>query len=87
VIATAGRGRSESGPPALPAPLGMITNIALPAGVQDAPLVDSNGRRTSLSRWRGKTVVLADLLTLCREICPMTSANFAQMTAASDLPV
>jgi cytochrome oxidase Cu insertion factor (SCO1/SenC/PrrC family) len=47
-------------------------------------LVDANGHRTGLAAWPGKTVVLADFLTFCQEICPMTSANFAQMAAAAD---
>lgn len=84
VIAVAGCGRSESVPPPPPASLGTITDIPVPAAVEDAPLVDAKDHRTSLAAWQGKTVVLADFLTLCQEICPMTSANFAQMAAAVD---
>jgi protein SCO1/2 len=32
-----------------------------------------------LGDFRGRVIVLTDFLTLCREVCPLTSANFAQL--------
>lgn len=37
------------------------------------------GRRTSLADMRGKVVVLAPSMTLCHEICPMTTGAFMAM--------
>ncbi len=54
----------------------------IPAAVANAPLTDETGRATSLAAFRGKTVVLADFLTLCQDICPMISANIGQMDRA-----
>jgi protein SCO1 len=84
LIISTGCGRSRSGPPAPPAALGTITDTALPPAVADIPLLDARGRPTSLSAWQGKVVVLADFLTLCQEICPLTSANFAELAATVD---
>lgn len=80
----AGCSSSGSSPPPPPTSLGTIADIPLPATVRDAPLLDANGKLTSLSAFRGKIVVLADFLTLCQEICPLTSANFARMAATVD---
>ena len=54
---------------------GTIFDKAVPASVENLPLVDQHGRVVSLASLRGHTVVLADFLTLCQEICPLTSAN------------
>jgi cytochrome oxidase Cu insertion factor (SCO1/SenC/PrrC family) len=48
----------------------------LPAAVLRLPLTDEHGRRVTLGDYHGKTVVLTDFLTLCHEVCPLTSANF-----------
>lgn len=73
----------ETAPPPPPASAGTAVQIPMPAEVSDAPLVDSDGKRTSLGAWRGKVVVLTDFLTLCQEICPLTSVNFAAMAEAT----
>jgi protein SCO1/2 len=71
---------ASPGPP--PASIGTVLDAQVPAAVADAPLTDDSGRTTSLAAFRGKTVVLADFLTLCQDICPMISANIAQMDKA-----
>ena len=48
----------------------------LPAAVLRLPLTDQDGRRVTLGDYHGKTIVLTDFLTLCHEVCPLTSANF-----------
>ena len=48
----------------------------------DLPLTDDAGQTTSLGAYKGKYVVLTDFLTLCQDVCPITSANFAQMVVA-----
>lgn len=36
-------------------------------------LIDENGRSTSFAAYRGKWVVFAPAMTLCKEVCPMTT--------------
>jgi protein SCO1 len=42
-------------------------------------LIDSRGRSTSLSDYRGKVVVLAPFMTLCSEVCPITTGAFIEL--------
>ena len=46
------------------------------------PLVDKQGRTVSLASFHGRVVVLAPTLTLCSEVCPITSGAFIRMEAA-----
>jgi protein SCO1/2 len=48
------------------------------------PLQDERGRTTSLAAFRGKVVVLAPFLTLCHEVCPLTTGAFEAMQRAVD---
>lgn len=52
------------------------------ASIASLPLTDDTGRTTDLGALRGRVVVLTDFLTLCQEVCPLTSANFAAMDRA-----
>lgn len=70
---------TPSGPPVGP---GSAFDKVLPASVEQLPLLDDRGHATSLAALHGKTVVLADFLTLCQEVCPMVSANMAAIGAA-----
>ena len=73
---------SAPGPP--PNSVGTTENRTIPASVLDAPLVDQNGRATSLEAFRGKIVVLASFLTSCQETCPITTGAFLLMQRAVD---
>jgi len=75
-----GCGTGKPGPP--PASTGSAVDWQVPAAIASAPLTDDTGRTTSLAAYRGKIVVLTDFLTLCQDVCPLTSANFAQMNKA-----
>lgn len=44
-------------------------------------LVDERGRATSLGALRGRYVVLAPSLTLCHEVCPLTTGALMQLRA------
>ena len=44
-------------------------------------LIDEHGAPTSLSAFHGKWVVLAPSMTLCEEVCPITTAAFTALTA------
>jgi cytochrome oxidase Cu insertion factor (SCO1/SenC/PrrC family) len=61
---------------------GTYLNQKLPAPVLALPLVDSNGEKISLGSLAGKTVILANFLTSCQEICPMVSANMRDLADA-----
>lgn len=78
---------STAGPPssAQPTPTdGTTLDIALPASVTSLELTDQDGHRVSLASLRGKTVVLTDFLSLCQEVCPLTSANFGAIQRSVD---
>lgn len=64
----------------VPAPLAVGTALQRPRAVPSAELIDEHGRPVSLSHWRGKWVVLAPSLTLCHEVCPMTTGALIQLT-------
>jgi protein SCO1 len=44
-------------------------------------LVDEHGERVTLQSFHGRWVVLAPSMTLCHEVCPMTTGAFMQLTA------
>jgi protein SCO1/2 len=58
---------------AVPAPFAIGTNLTRPKRVPGFHLVATDGKPTSLSDMHGKWVVLAPSMTLCREVCPMTT--------------
>lgn len=67
-------------PPGPPAPsIGSTLDRPVAPLIDDLPLIDDAGHSTSLGAFAGKVIVLTDFLTLCQDVCPMTSANFAQL--------
>jgi protein SCO1/2 len=52
---------------------------AVDRSVPPLRLQTESGRTTSLSAYRGRVVVLAPFLTLCHEVCPLTTAAFQTM--------
>jgi len=52
-----------------------------PRSVPPLGLIDEHGRATSLAAFRGKWVVFAPSMTLCHEVCPLTTGAFMQLTA------
>lgn len=73
-------GCASSSPPGPPA-ASIGTTLDRPVGslILNLPLTDDAGHHTTLGAFAGKVVVLTDFLTLCQDVCPMTSANFAQL--------
>lgn len=59
-----------------------VTGVTLDAAVPEVPLVDANGHPTSLAAFHGHYVVLAPFLTLCGEVCPITTGAFIEMRQA-----
>jgi protein SCO1/2 len=98
VVALAGCGAGSSGPPvvvngdqasaaagSIPAPspqLGDIVNLTVPARIRNLPLTTASGRTTTLAAYAGKPVMIADFLALCTDICPLISANTAEIVRA-----
>jgi len=67
---------------------GSFLNSPIPSAVQKISLFDSSGKTFTLASLKGKTVVIANFLTSCQEICPMTSVSMRQIgdaVAASSL--
>jgi cytochrome c biogenesis protein CcmG/thiol:disulfide interchange protein DsbE len=65
----------------VPAPLAVGTALQRPRPVPAMQLVDAQGKPFSSAQWRGKWVVLAPSLTLCHEVCPMTTAVLNEIRA------
>jgi len=63
---------------------GTVLDVAVPTGTASLPLVAEDGRTVTLASFVGKTVVLVDFLTLCQEVCPLTSANVREVSDALD---
>lgn len=57
----------------VPAPLAAGTELSRPRQVPAMTLLTSSGKPFSTSSWRGKWVILAPSMTLCHEVCPMTT--------------
>jgi protein SCO1 len=74
---SASHGASDS-----PPTVGTAAQRTVPAAVDQLPFEDAQGHRVTLSSLRGKTVVLTDFLSLCQEVCPLTSANLGRVQQA-----
>lgn len=69
----------------VPAPspaLGTVVDFQVPPAIANLPLTKADGSKTSLAAYRGRPVMIADSLTLCTDICPLTSANVAALGRA-----
>jgi protein SCO1/2 len=77
-------GRVSHGSTLQPPPdtVGTKLDTAVPASIANLPLTDEYGHTTDLATFRGKTVVLTDFMTLCQEVCPITTAELNQADGA-----
>jgi protein SCO1/2 len=66
--------------PPRPAQAGDLVDRPVPP----LPLLDAAGRPTSLGSFDGRVVVLTPFLTLCHEVCPLTTGAFETMQRAVD---
>jgi cytochrome oxidase Cu insertion factor (SCO1/SenC/PrrC family) len=62
--------------------IGTPVDFTVPARIADIPLTKPDGSTTTLAAYRGKPVMLTDYMTLCEDICPMTTANMISMARA-----
>lgn len=58
---------------------GTVLDVPIPSGLLSIPLTNAAGKTFTLASLKGKTVVLSDFLTLCNEICPMTTINMREI--------
>ncbi|MEI6217107.1 MAG: SCO family protein [Actinomycetes bacterium] len=61
---------------------GTFLNEKIPQSVLDLKLTDETGINFSLNSLAGQTVVIANFLTSCQEICPMTTVNMRDIADA-----
>jgi cytochrome oxidase Cu insertion factor (SCO1/SenC/PrrC family) len=83
LVAGAAMAACSSGSSAPPAPspsAGIMQNRAVPS----VPLVNEQNQPTTLADFRGKTVLLTSTLTLCQEMCPLTTENLILIQRAID---
>ncbi len=59
-----------------------VTGVQLDQPAPNVQLVDAAGRPTSFAAFHGRYVVLAPFLTLCHEVCPITTGAFLEMQQA-----
>ncbi len=64
---------------AAPPPLvGTQLDNPVPVALLDLPLTDQVGRPVTLSSFKGKVLVLSDMMTLCQETCAIGTASMLQ---------
>jgi cytochrome oxidase Cu insertion factor (SCO1/SenC/PrrC family) len=63
----------------VPAPLAIGTQLQKPRPVPSVPLINAQGKPTSLAAWHGKWVILAPSMTLCHEVCPLTTGALMEL--------
>ena len=66
----------------VPAPLAIGTELPRPKHVPSFSLVDSQGKPYQLNDTHGKWIVLAPSMTLCAEVCPMTTGVLEELKSA-----
>ena len=65
-----------------PANSGTVESRAVPAAIAQLPLTNQEGQTFTLGSFAGKTVMVVPFLTLCSDICPMTTGNLLQVERA-----
>ncbi len=68
---SAGTGSASGGS----AGLGTTIHHPVPAVLRHLPFTNQRGQRVDLASWPGRTVLLVPFLTLCQDICPLTTGN------------
>lgn len=82
LVGLAACGSNSVAPP--PPSLGTVVSFKVPPAIANIPLTKPDGTTTTLAAYRGKTVMIADFLSLCTDICPLISANTAALARALD---
>jgi protein SCO1 len=58
---------------------GTVIDQRVPGSLLRLPLTNQRGQTVDLASWPGKTVLLVPFLTLCSDICPLTTGNLGQV--------
>lgn len=58
---------------------GTLVAKPIPASLLHIPLTDQYDRRLTLASFRGRTVLLVPFLTLCQDVCPLTTGNLLEV--------
>jgi protein SCO1/2 len=58
---------------------GTIIAKPVPASLLHMPLTDQYDRRITLASFRGRTILLVPFLTLCQDVCPLTTGNLLEV--------
>ena len=74
----------RTSPARVAAPLAVGPELQRPRPGPPIQLIDAQERPFSTTQWRGRWVVLAPSLTLCHEVCPMTTAALDQIRQLAD---
>jgi protein SCO1 len=64
--------------------LGTQLDAPMPKTLLQLPLTDETGQTVTLRSFKGKVVVVSDLLTLCQETCAIGTASMLQAARAVD---
>jgi cytochrome c biogenesis protein CcmG, thiol:disulfide interchange protein DsbE len=80
-VLAAVRHSGASQPASVPAPLAAGTALSRPRPVPVMRLISARGRPFPLRSWRGRWVILVPSMTLCHEVCPMTTAVLNEVQA------
>ncbi len=62
-----------------PEAYGTVIDQQVPNRLLRLPLTNQHDQRVDLASWPGKIVVLVPFLTLCSDICPLTTGNLVQV--------
>jgi protein SCO1 len=73
------RAAVDSSKIAISGPYGTAIHAPIPASLLHLPLTDQLGRKVDLASWPGKAVLLVPFLSLCSDICPLTTGNLLQV--------
>ncbi len=89
MIAGCGASSSSSGSPPTAASstggtgaLGTTVHISVPLALRRLPLTNQRGERVTLASWPARTVMLVPFLTLCQDVCPLTTGNLVAVESA-----
>jgi protein SCO1 len=58
---------------------GIVENQTIPSALLRLPLSNQHGSTVTLGSFRGKTLMVVPFLTLCNDICPMTTGNLLEV--------
>jgi cytochrome oxidase Cu insertion factor (SCO1/SenC/PrrC family) len=83
ILAGCGAAARTVAPPP-PALVGTELNHQVPTALLNLPMTDQDGARVTLGSFRGKIVVVSDMMTLCQETCAIGTAAMLQAARVVD---